>query len=383
MQNGYIFKRGRSWVVKFWEPVIATDGTTVKRRVLKRLAPICREYQTAKSVEHLAAELLAPINGRLVRPASLESLKEFVKNRYLPHAKAARKPSTYNSYCVDWGLLQPFIDDKLGLRDTRPSDIAGILLALANAEKRAQTTLNNCRNFLSGVFRYAILTDSYPHANPVAEVNSHRGKGLKPRNVYAHSLKESTAIIKALPEPARTVIMMAAFSGLRHGEIRGLKWTDFRENEFHVLRSVWGTDVSDPKTEDSVAPVPLIPMLQKALAEHRKRQSEGDEYVFAGERCHRPLNLANLVRRDIKPALQKAGLVWRGWHAFRRGLSSALNEMGVDDSVIQQIARHGDVQTTQRHYIKTTTKQAQDAMQTFGKAASKALKSAKAPRRRK
>jgi integrase len=122
--------------------------------------------------------------------------------------------------------------------------------------------------------------------------------------------------------------------------------------------------------------------LRTALAAHRKRQPQG-EYVFSGERCHRPLNLANLVRREIKPALDKAGIKWQGWHAFRRGVSSTLNAMGVDDSVIQQIVRHGDVQTTQRHYIKTTSKQAQDAMTLLASAATKALKQAKGRRPRK
>ena len=64
MQGGYIFKRGKSWVVKFYEPFIGPDGQPAKRRVLKRLAPVCREYQTATSVKHLAADLLAPINPR-------------------------------------------------------------------------------------------------------------------------------------------------------------------------------------------------------------------------------------------------------------------------------------------------------------------------------
>ena len=125
--------------------------------------------------------------------------------------------------------------------------------------------------------------------------------------------------------------MMAAFSGLRHGEIRGLKWEDITDTEISVSRNVWGRHIGETKTEDSQAPVPLLPILRTALAAHRKRQPEG-EYIFAGERCQRPLNLANLVRRDIKPVLVKAKIDWHGWHAFRRGVSSALNQMGVDDS---------------------------------------------------
>ena len=380
MQTGYIFKRGKSWVVKYYEPFVV-NGHMQKRRVLKRLAPVCREYQTAKSVEHLAAEILSPINGKTARPSTLETVKAFVDSRYLPHVKTEKRPSTYKSYCQAWNLLGKFVDPRLAMRGVRPSDILRLLKALADEKPRVQTTLNNCRNFLSGAFRYAIAIDSYPYANPVTDVST--PKGLKPKAGYAYSLQESAAIIRAMPEPAKTVVMLAAFSGLRHGEIRGLKWTDVKGDSFQIQRSVWGTQVGETKTIESQAPVPCLPILWKALAAHKKRQPEG-EYVFAGERCGRPLNLANLVRRVIVPTLKKEELgEWRGWHAFRRGVSSALNEMGVDDSVIAQILRHGDVQTTQRHYIKTSSKQANDAMKTLADAAGKALKAANPPRRRK
>jgi hypothetical protein len=44
---------------------------------------------------------------------------------------------------------------------------------------------------------------------------------------------------------------------------------------------------------------------------------------------------------------------WRGWHAFRRGLATNLNRLGVDHSVIQRILRHSTVAVPQACYIKT------------------------------
>jgi Phage integrase family len=54
---------------------------------------------------------------------------------------------------------------------------------------------------------------------------------------------------------------------------------------------------------------------------------------------------------------------WRGWHAFRRGLATNLNRLGVDDSVIQRILRHSTVAVTQACYIKTASEDAKAAMQ--------------------
>src|SRR5215472_4247121 len=71
----------------------------------------------------------------------------------------------------------------------------------------------------------------------------------------------------------------------------------------------------------------------------------------------------NVLNRTILPALKKAGIEWHGWHAFRRGLATNLNLLGVDDSVIQRILRHSHVAVTQTCYIKTASEDAKAAMQ--------------------
>jgi len=81
----------------------------------------------------------------------------------------------------------------------------------------------------------------------------------------------------------------------------------------------------------------------------------------------KPLNLDNLVRREIVPALEGTGVEWRGWHAFRRGLATTLHQWGVDDKAIQAILRHSNVGITMNIYVKSVTESqvsAMDALQT-------------------
>ena len=75
------------------------------------------------------------------------------------------------------------------------------------------------------------------------------------------------------------------------------------------------------------------------------------------------MSLDFLYWQKMKTVLKKAGITWKGWHGFRRGLASNLNRLGVDDSVIQAILRHSNVAVTQRCYIKTTSQDAVLAMQ--------------------
>ena len=77
---------------------------------------------------------------------------------------------------------------------------------------------------------------------------------------YGYSLDEVKKMLTDLPEPARTVYV-AAFSGLRAGEIRSLQRQDYKGGRLHVSRSVWRTQVGETKTDTSRSALPLIPFL--------------------------------------------------------------------------------------------------------------------------
>ena len=78
----------------------------------------------------------------------------------------------------------------------------------------------------------------------------------------------------------------------------------------------------------------------------------------------RPLDLDNLSRREIPQYINGA---WFGWHAFRRGLGTRLNEAGVNDKDIQSILRDPDVSTTQAYYILPNHERAKAGMRKLDK----------------
>lgn len=164
-----------------------------------------------------------------------------------------------------------------------------------------------------------------------------------------------------LPEPAGTACAVASFTGLRMGEIRGLRWEDYNGEELNVRRSVSETHVGEAKTEGSEGAVPVIPVLREMLDEHRKRspRTGPGDYIFAGEKMGFALKLDNLTRRIIMPVL---GDRWHGWHAFRRGLATNLCDLRVPPKVIQSIRRHASVETTNRHYVIIDAAKSEAAM---------------------
>ena len=67
----------------------------------------------------------------------------------------------------------------------------------------------------------------------------------------------------------------------------------------------------------------------------------------------------------MRPLLEKLELPWYGWHAFRRGLATNLNQIGVDPKDVQAILRHADFQTTMNHYVKSVPESVKRAMERF------------------
>src|SRR6202521_5605371 len=96
---------------------------------------------------------------------------------------------------------------------------------------------------------------------------------------------------------ASAVIATAAFTGLRRSDLRGLRWSDFRDGQFFITHTVWNTSARDKtKTPDATAPVPVLKSLAKILEAHRGDANEAG-YIFAGPKNRRPLNLTNLAPR--------------------------------------------------------------------------------------
>lgn len=228
------------------------------------------------------------------------------------------------------------------------------------------TTLKHIRSFLAAVFTFAVSEDLMT-GNPIRELRAQDLGGARSKDTYAYSLDEILAMLEVLPEPAKTVVATAAFTGLRLAELRGLKWEDLNGKELRVVRTVWGIHVGDTKTPASRASVPVIPLLQERLEAHRN-DFPSDGYIFSSAKTGASLNLVNLANRDIVPALNKTGLEWHGWHAFRRGLATNLHVLGVDGKDIQTILRHSHIATTLNIYTKPDLAKAQAAMAKLSRA---------------
>jgi integrase len=373
--NGGISRYRGWWTVRYRETVcIGGEVRTIQRR--KRLAPISPEYKTAASVEGLADEYRPDKENRHFTAIAITTVADFCESVYLPYVGKHKRPSTVRGYQQVWNYyFKPLCKSvqlpprEALLKDVRTYHVQQWLETIADHHGISRTTLQHVKHFLSGMFKHAAQQGYRDSAlgNPVtlASIPPNAPAGEEGE---AYSFDEVNRMLEVLLEPAAAAVATAAWGGFREGELRGLQWEDYKlaTNDalgmLCVTRSVWRNHVGKPKTKKSAAPVLVIPQLADRLAVWRELCGNPASGPIFPNRLGRPLNLDWLYQNKIKDVLAKSGIRWKGWHGFRRGLASNLNQLGVDDSVIQAILRHSNVATTQKHYIKTTTPQAEAAM---------------------
>lgn len=358
-QKGYVFHKGKSWFVRYCDDVLGPDGIVKRKLVCKKLdVEYGGEYRTEKSVQPFVRELLAPVNSGLLNPQSTMLVSEFVDRIYLPEYVSKKlRPATLKQYRDVWENHLKSRMGKLTLRAFRTVHGETMLAQIAAQAGLGRSSLRHCKAFLSGAFKQAKRLGILDGLNPIQDVSIPQAP--EPEDTYAYSLTEIKAMLAMLQEPARTVVLTAALTGLRKGEIRGLCWEDFDGRELRVNRSVWNSTVNEPKTRRSRAPIPVVRQLADALEAHRLRAGQLAQPslpIFqAGN--GKPLNLDNLARRTIAPVSK-----WHGWHAFRRGLATNLHALGVDDKTIQAILRHSNVGLTMNVYVKSVSESQVSAM---------------------
>src|SRR5262249_580855 len=118
--------------------------------------------------------------------------------------------------------------------------------------------------------------------------------------------KDVLAILDAFKSDrtSSALILCAYLTGLRRGEISGLKWKDidFLKGEIRPEQAVWNGKECGLKSRAAYKPLPLPSKLRDELLQLRattKFPADGD-FVFTAAKGQ-PLNLSNWGKRKLKP----------------------------------------------------------------------------------
>jgi integrase len=381
-QTGYVFRKRNSWFLRYRESVVE-GGELVRKQVCRKLCDVAQEHLRLRKPPEVvlqeAEEFLAPINDGKIPAGKNISLGEFVEHVYFVHKKDELRASTIHGYKQRWRSLLASRCEKFRLREFDTPTAQRVLKEIPG---QAKSTLDHLKTLLSGIFRYAIQQGYHPGPNPIRETTVPRRP--EPEETCVYSLAEEMAMLRVLPEPARTIVGLAAFTGLRRGELFGMDWSNYTGDQIYVMQSVWDGIIDEPKTRKSKAPVPVIGPLKTMLDAHKLRSGNPTSGpMFVNMRGKRALNPNNVIHRQILPVLNACYCgktvedhadadhefernmslpQWRGFHGFRRGLGTNLHDLGIDDKTISRIIRHKSEALTALLYIKTLDSQQISAM---------------------
>ena len=149
-------------------------------------------------------------------------------------------------------------------------------------------------------------------------------------------------------------------TGLRRGEICGLKWQDinFEENKLQVKRSVsvkkgGGVSIGETKTETGVRSILMPPSVADVLQNRKQRAIT--EWVFPNfMHPEQPISPATAYRK-LKIILKHAGLPLIRFHDLRHTFATHATHGGVDPKTLAGILGHTNASFTLDTYTHVTS----------------------------
>ncbi len=158
-------------------------------------------------------------------------------------------------------------------------------------------------------------------------------------------------------------ILICMYTGLRIGELSGLRWEDFDpvSVQFKIRRTVYRIKntahapnddssktilcIGSPKTPTSMRDIPLPLSLLDDLQKNRKKP---EAFILTGtEQCMEPRN----IQKRYKRLLQQLGLRYLNFHALRHNFATLSIQNGSDYRTVAELLGHSSVNTTLNIYV--------------------------------
>lgn len=346
-------KNGPDVFVYRWRETGEDGRSTRRKQIIGSKADFTSRAAALRAVEGLRLD----INTNTVSSSSAPFRVDQLIGHYRLTELCESAPKTKRTKDVYEHQLAKVISPRWGsylLKDVKPVAVETWL----NAMKVAPGTRYKTKGVLSVLFQHAMRYE-WATANPIRLV---RQSAMPVQEEIVLTAIELGALLSELRDPFSTLILLAAVTGLRRGELFGLKWADvdFGHCEMQVVRSLVDQVEGPPKTLASRRSIPLAAELSAALLTWRAKTEypAATDWIFASPQAlgKKPYWPDAVLKRHVMPAAERAGITKRiGYHSFRRSLATLLQSHGASVKVTQDLLRHASPVMTLGTYAKSVT----------------------------
>jgi len=160
------------------------------------------------------------------------------------------------------------------------------------------------------------------------------------KNPRSYTLSEVAKIISASQGEQRVFYWLAAETGLRAGELAGLKLADIDGECLSVNPSVWHGKEQRPKTDNALRKLALSPQLVSLLWKQIARQkAKGHEFLFSSGNGT-PWDMNVYRQRRLRALLTSLRITTAGFHAFCLFNAGLLNALRVPMRTVKERMGH-------------------------------------------
>jgi integrase len=316
-------KETEYWYVEVYMP----GGRKIKRSIGKA-------GQVTKAVaRQVESELKKKVRlGQLdMIEAEIPTLNE-IKEEYLAYV---RDVSQKRSWKRDEELLRPLckLYGNKRLSDISTKDLEEFKSLRLKEVKPA--TVNRSLSVLRHLINLAKRWKKFFGDNPVSIVGM-----LEEHNQVERILtpEEENRLLNESISYLRAIITTALNTGMRKGEILGLKWSDV-DLDLNMIT------VNQTNSKSKKSRKVYINSAMKRLFLELRLKSAGNEYVFLDDKGNRLKEIKN----GFSSACRRAGIEGLRFHDLRHSAATRMIESGANIVAVSKILGHSDIKTTMRY----------------------------------
>jgi integrase len=292
----------------------------------------------------------AVFGQRVNKSTTIKSLLEAYRDR----TEKTLELSTWNSYrrAID-NILIPWCGDMM-VSAFGPSD----LRAWTSLQSVGLKRIRNILLPLRAIFNEAV-EDGIIASNPMAAVQIAKLVAIEKRvsdyEPQPYSVAELRVLLAALPEPVRWAFQLWAFTGMRTGELIGLRWprVDLEAKTIKVTETTTeGADKPRAKTRAGIRTIPLLPAALEAIQNLRAWTQTGGDRVAANVngRLEDQRWGANQLALEWAKAHKGTGIAKRNPYQLRHTFASQLLSQGENPAHIARLLGHKTIEMVTRSY---------------------------------